>query len=160
MGGLREAIASVHATILSTFVFTGRSRRFDFANYWLASILLAAALHVVAGSLWGWENGLLARSVIDIVLSVPVIALFVRRLHDQGRAGWWALILPPLIAQNIYVAARANIYAFDPQWPELGYWNLPIILFILVFIAMLLAPGTAGPNRYGPDPRTREPGTH
>ena len=157
MGRLREAIASVRETILSTFVFTGRSRRLDFANYWLASLLLLAVVHYATGRLLAWENQILARAIADIVAAAPMIALFVRRLHDQGRTGWWALILPPLAAQNFYASLRVNFHAFDPQWPELGYWNLPLLLFVLVFIAMLLVPGTAGANRYGPDPRTKEP---
>lgn len=157
MEGLREAIASVRGTILSTFVFTGRSRRLDFANYWLASMLVAAALHLATDKLWAWESRILARSVVDIFFALPMIALFVRRLHDQGRTGWWALILPPLAAQNIYTMLRVNFHAFDPQWPALSYWNLAFLLLAIAFVSMLLFPGTIGPNRYGPNPRAKEP---
>ena len=59
----------------------------------------------------------------SLVIFIPNLAVAVRRLHDQGKSGWWILIgLVPLIG---------------------GIW-----LIILYFMD-----GTRGPNRFGPDPK-------
>ncbi len=56
-------------------------------------------------------------------LVVPLLAVEVRRFHDQGRSGWFA-------ALNL----------------------IPYVGFIIVMIMMLL-PGVDGDNQYGPDPQ-------
>lgn len=61
---------------------------------------------------------------------IPGIAVTVRRFHDQGKAGWWYLVL-----------------ALFSLVPLLGL--IPAIA-LLVFLTV---PGTPGPNRYGPDPK-------
>ena len=58
-----------------------------------------------------------------LALIIPGLAVGVRRLHDQDKSGWWLLI------------------SFVPY---VG----PLILLL-----MMCVPGTAGPNRYGSDPR-------
>lgn len=71
----------------------------------------------------GWVSALLT-----VIVTVPAVAVAVRRLHDQGRSGWWLLILPLLL-------------------PWFGH-------FVFIgFIGVFSGPGVAGPNRYGPDPR-------
>ena len=40
---------------------------------------------------------------VVIALIVPVVAITVRRLHDSGRTGWWALLLPPHSMQEMFV---------------------------------------------------------
>ncbi|AQR73738.1 DUF805 domain-containing protein [Sphingomonas sp. LM7] len=95
--------------------------------------------------------------------TVPLAALTVRRLHDQGRSAWWLLVQ----AAAVLVWAIA---AWLPQggggrftlllWKahpapglaatllELAYLGLIICTIILDFL-----PGTAGDNQYGSDPR-------
>lgn len=57
---------------------------------------------------------------------LPNLAVSVRRLHDTDRSGWWLLIL-----------------------------FLPLIGAIVVFVFYVLR-GTAGENRFGPDPISEE----
>lgn len=57
-------------------------------------------------------------------LFVPLLAVEVRRFHDQNRSGWFVLL---------------NL--------------IPYVGVIIVFVMMLLE-GTQGDNRFGPDPRT------
>lgn len=71
----------------------------------------------------GWVSALLT-----VIVTFPAVAVAVRRLHDQGRSGWWLLILPLLL-------------------PWFGY------LVFIAGIGVFSGPGVAGPNRYGPDPR-------
>lgn len=110
--------------------FNGRSRR---KEYWMFMLLQAIVLLVLGGlfgiaaALMGGENGpgalaWLVAAVIGIVvlaLIVPSIAVTVRRLHDQGKSGWFYLIsLVPYVGGFI----------------------------VLVFMCL---EGTPGPNEYG-----------
>ena len=61
----------------------------------------------------------------SLAIFIPNLAVIVRRLHDQGKSGWWFFIsFVPFIG---------------------GIWLL--ILY--------LTDGTPGPNQYGPDPKGR-----
>ena len=60
--------------------------------------------------------------VIYIPMLIASIAVMTQRCRDMNKTGWWVLLVP-----------------------------LPIVSIIL-FIVLLLVPGTKGPNYYGPDP--------
>ena len=60
--------------------------------------------------------------IIGILMSITLLTLIVRRLHDLDKGGWFALIL-----------------------------LIPFVSF-LFSIYLWLAKGTDGPNRYGADP--------
>lgn len=95
--------------------------------------------------------------------------LFVRRLHDQDRSGWWASLLglPVLAMTALYLLpddmkgspSNASVYSGAIQGHFIGstpaaWLLLGIFLFsIPAIIIMNLLPGTIGPNRYGDDPR-------
>ncbi|WP_173009294.1 DUF805 domain-containing protein [Methylobacterium sp. P1-11] len=64
-------------------------------------------------------------AIVHLVHSVPSLSIFVRRLHDTDRSGWW------------YFAA------------------VTIVGLIPLFIFSVIR-GTAGPNRFGPDPVNTE----
>jgi uncharacterized membrane protein YhaH (DUF805 family) len=120
--------------------FDGRARR---SEYWLFHLLLWAiflcsvmSVGAVAASAGSSADGtgLLSFSILTLVVCIaglgvfiPSLAVLVRRIHDTGNSGWWVLI------------------AFVPF---LG----GVVLFIFSLID-----GTAGPNRFGPDPKDRQP---
>lgn len=124
-------------TMLRYFELRGRSSRRQYFMYQLTLILL------VFGAVWlDWTVDGVPPSrerlgfftlFVTLVHFVPGITLTVRRLHDSGRSGWWALIgLVPLIG---------------------GIW---------LFILMCLGPDGYGANAYGDDPRDGpvfDPGT-
>lgn len=76
--------------------FSGRSRRKEFWFFTLISSLLSIALSVADNVLglpsFGDGYGLLA-ALYSLFIFIPNIAVIVRRLHDQDRTGWWALIM-------------------------------------------------------------------
>ena len=154
---LREAIASIAMTFTRTFDFNGRSRRLDVGYYWIASMLVAGVLRPATTIGLDWASAVIAREAIDLAVAIPFLALFARRLHDQGRSTWWLLLAPPLIVANIYDVVRVNFHAFDPAWPELGMWNLGRFIVALLVLALIILPGETDANRYGPDPRLTEP---
>ena len=74
-----------------------------------------------------YEIGVL-QLVYFLVVLVPTLAVTARRLQDTGRSGWWQLV----------------------------GWLVPIV-GVIVMIVWLVTPGSTGPNRYGPDPRSNDP---
>ncbi len=87
----------------------------------LFNFLIMVLLAVVLGVL-GDTAGLLSM-VYSLAVSLPYLAVSVRRLHDIDRGGWWLLIsLVPLIGA-------------------------------LVLLVFAVQDGTAGENRFGPNPK-------
>jgi len=126
--------------------FTGRSQR---QEYWMF-ILFSAMLYIAAVVLLvifvamtapdgkkgdpaesvGLIIGILLIGLLYLGMFIPTLAVQVRRFHDQDLSGWFALI------------------GFIPN---LGW---------LVMIIFMCIDGTAGPNRFGPDPKGRGGGQH
>ncbi|MEF2070655.1 DUF805 domain-containing protein [Consotaella aegiceratis] len=125
------------------FEFSGRSRRLE---YWLFQIVIYAGVFVFifldgflgAGgsstSSVDTTNGLNASAEAEggilsliwiVAIIIPAIAVTVRRLHDTNRTGLWVFI-----------------------------GLVPLIGGIWLFVLMCLD-GTAGDNRFGPDPKGR-----
>ena len=86
--------------------FKGRSRR---SEYWWIQLFLVITNLAVAAIDLALMNGDVDRFIANggggivgliwiLVTIVPALAVLVRRLHDTGKSGWWALIgFVPLI---------------------------------------------------------------
>jgi uncharacterized membrane protein YhaH (DUF805 family) len=109
------------------FDFRGRSRRRDYWLFVAWQVPVVLALLMLGITVYPREEGLDvllgAPLAYAAVFGLPTLALQVRRLHDQDKSGWWLLIT------------------------LLPYLGLGWMLYLM------LAQGTWGPNRYGPDPR-------
>lgn len=137
--------------------FRGRSRRMEF---WMFQVLNFAVALVLAGPFFfsymsaavataGEPNadtaaieammaGGLGLSAVGVglyglyalVAFIPSIAVTVRRFHDRDMSGWWYLGL-----------TLAGL--------------IPIVGFLgsIAFLVLMFLPGTAGPNRFGNDPK-------
>ncbi|MBU7580187.1 MAG: DUF805 domain-containing protein [Porphyrobacter sp.] len=113
-----------------TLDFRGRARRREYLGFVLWQLaILAGVLNIL--SLFphdgdGLELAMSAMFGQALIFALPMLALQVRRLHDQGSTGWWILVgfLP-------YVGAGWLVW-------------------------LMLARGTPGDNRYGADPRSVE----
>ena len=108
--------------------FDGRARRKEYWMFFLVNLGVVLGLAIVAGilgAIWeplGWL-GYLAYIGYVLAVLVPGLALTVRRFHDTGKTGWFALLaLVPFVG---------------------GF----IVLYFMVL------EGDAGPNAYGPDPK-------
>ena len=102
--------------------FSGRARRTEYWMYGLINFIIAMVLYILA---------IAARSSLvfvlillyDLAVLLPSLAVYVRRLHDTDRSGWWILIgLIPFVGG-------------------------------IVLLVFALLPGNQGPNRYGDDPK-------
>lgn len=136
--------------------FHGRARIVDIVYVSLilafAGILAKAPLDALP-----WDSRWYAHAAVDIVIFIPCLAFFSRRLHDQGMSGWWTLLLLPNLLMNLYQSYRAVFAVINPEWlfqPDpLDGWRLLLIPVGVVVVVLALRSGTRGPNRYGPDPR-------
>ena len=80
--------------------FRGRSRR---SEYWYVQLFLVVTNLAVAGIDLALMDGDLDRFIANggggivgliwiFATIVPALAVLIRRLHDTGRTGWWALV--------------------------------------------------------------------
>lgn len=114
-----EAITS---GLQNYFNFSTRARRSAYW-YWLLFVTLVVVVATLIDMAVFPRVGVSPiRSLTNLALLVPGIAVGVRRLHDIDRTGWWLLLI-----------------------------FLPIIGAIILIIWFCMR-GTDGPNRFGPDP--------
>ena len=111
--------------------FSGRSRRKEYWMFTLGIVIISVVLSVLLiGGIdfstgmpsGGFGVGLAVLILFSLAIFIPALAVQVRRFHDQDKSGWFVLL---------------NF--------------VPYIGGIVVLVMMCLD-GTAGPNRYGPDP--------
>ena len=153
--------------LMRAFTFHGRSTGHEVVAFWLLSTLAQAgtltydpppspvlfyALSIAWNLVWSW----------------PWIPLLVRRLHDQGRSGWWALVplsIMPLCALQWFTAPVGNAASMGFHFGPLDFhkgvaatpWTISLMVILIalmvVNILLFLWPPTPGANRFGPDPR-------
>ncbi len=141
--GFSDAVA---AALGRYATFRGRARR---AEYWwfvlftVGTSLIGSALDM----LFGFDEVGVFGTLFALALLVPGIAVLVRRLHDIDRSGWsaLALFLPPALAALVGVAAGGELGIAVGFAVTLALYGTAIYF--------LTRPGTAGPNRFGDDPK-------
>ena len=113
--------------------FKGRSRR---SEYWYVQLFLVVTNLAVAGIDLALMDGDVDRFIANggggivgliwiFATIVPALAVLIRRLHDTGKPGWWALV---------------------------GVIPLVGAIVLLVFTVTDSSPGE---NRYGTSPKAR-----
>ena len=163
----KESVVSVFRNYVN---FRGRAQRSEFWWFTLFNFIVSVALGLLGMALPALNavEGLYALAVL-----LPALAVTVRRLHDTARPAWWLLIYLAVILVWIIgaIILAVSIGVDDPDvventpfqdWP--GYTTYMVICILLslagavAMIVLCAQPGTAGPNRYGPDPLTPAPG--
>lgn len=100
-------------------VFSGRARRKEYWMFFLFNVIFAIVLGIIGSII----DTTILSTLYSLALLIPGIAVFVRRMHDIGKSGWWLLIsFIPIIG---------------------GIWLL----------VLACTEGTAGENEYGQDPK-------
>lgn len=136
--GFSEAMNTVLRQKYATF--QGRASRSEYWWYALGVGLIAVVLSLIMMAGMNFETGEIGGigylgagllGIFWLAIIVPSIAVTVRRFHDRDMSGWWmlgffALSLIPLVG---FLASIAQL-----------------VIFCLK--------GTAGENRFGPDPLT------
>lgn len=146
-------------TLRRTADFSGRSQRTEVVYYWIAWYAVSLLLGFGVSLLSPFDSLYSAEALRD-VLAIPMVALLVRRLHDQGRPGWPALILPLTVLLDFVDIVRwtqedaRQLIAYRQMGPHPLQW-FEAAVGLATFVLFLL-PGTEGPNLYGEDPRQVE----
>ena len=141
------------------FSFNGRLRR---QHFWISWLILLGA-----GIVLGWIP--IIGTLISIALIWPGVAIQVKRLHDMGKTGWFAVI--PWVANVIGffmiisavgMAIFTNPQAFESEDPAammsmFGSMMGGFAVMGLVGLAFLLWIGITdsqrGDNKFGPNPK-------
>lgn len=110
--GFVEAIKTCFAKYAT---FEGRARRSEYWYFCLFGFIVSLLL--------GWIP--VVGMLIGLALLLPSIAVFVRRMHDIGKSGWWyLLVFVPLVnLVLIYFAildsqTGTNEYGANPKGIE------------------------------------------
>ena len=143
------------------FTYEGRINR---AKYWLAGLLclvvmLAAAL--LAKSLGYFETFFGAAMFGWIVVGIPSAFLGIKRLHDRDKSGWWLLLFYVAPTAIDYIGAVITGTPIDAEGTAatLPFTLAGAAISIWALVELGFLRGTAGPNRYGPDPLAASLGT-
>ncbi|MEG3145863.1 DUF805 domain-containing protein [Sphingomonas sp. RT2P30] len=105
------------------------------------------AVALLDGSPLRFGTLLVAFNIIALPVAIfATAAITVRRLHDTGSPGAWALLawLPATVSLSLYGVYHAG--AGDIA-------ALVALTGLLVVVARCALPGTVGENRYGADPQ-------
>lgn len=158
-GGIRAYLAEAARTAGRSLDFRGRSTRSELLTYYFSSVFIGLVLGIALFPFLEPEQEQVASRVLAWVLNAPILALLVRRLHDQDRSGSWAWLLAFPVG---YTAASDIVSTIGGVEPRLAYDRITWFLYwpslacnILILVAAFL-PGTVGPNRFGPDPHGQE----
>jgi uncharacterized membrane protein YhaH (DUF805 family) len=115
--GFFEAIASCFGKYVQ---FSGRASRSEYWYFVLFCFLIGLVAQTVGLSAGGTEGqAQLIPSLVSLATFLPSLSVFVRRLHDTDRSGWW-------------------------WW----LWLVPVIGWIVLIVFLCERP-TPGRNRFG-----------
>lgn len=140
------------------YLYTSFDGRINRKPFWMA-VLLIIVVSVVVSIAIGLMLGLQSRAfkifglLWQLALLYPSLAVMVKRLHDRDRPDYFAYIM---IAPSLVTAITNAIgITGDPLNQNaldylLGILTLAVGIWALIELGCLR--GTAGPNRYGPDP--------
>ena len=123
--------------------FKGRASRSEFWWFCLFTLIMNFVVALL-GSLLP-ALGSIVSAVQALWLLLPTVSVSTRRLHDRNFSGWWQAL--PLAATLPAVAGAV----LEANWLLMlaGCAAGLASLWLLIFYALK---GTAGPNRFGPDP--------
>jgi uncharacterized membrane protein YhaH (DUF805 family) len=102
--------------------FHGRAPRSEYWYFVLATVLMGVAVGLVCGVTGNKSAILVGIGLMVLAIFLPSLAAQVRRLHDTNSSGWWLLL------------------GFIPYAGG------------LIMVIWFCFKGTAGENRFGPDP--------
>jgi uncharacterized membrane protein YhaH (DUF805 family) len=145
--------------------FRGRSTRTEVVAFYLfvmgVELVASVAATLVDGqSRFGTIGGVEIKAIGSLVFALPFLALATRRMHDQGRSGWWLLAAAsPFLAAAAWKFARTGgEFPVNIRFEELPVAAALIVtLSALAILVLLLWKDDEETNRYGPNPRYDAP---
>jgi uncharacterized membrane protein YhaH (DUF805 family) len=102
-------------------VFSGRAHRTEYWSFVIINFIIMFLLEFFESAVW---DARILSGIYSLFITLPSLAVLVRRLHDTERSGWWALML-----------------------------FIPVIGFLIILI-FTIQDSTPGVNRYGVNPKS------
>ena len=113
---IKQCLTTKYAT------FSDRASRKEYWGFVLFYMSFLVVSVIILGATGGGEWAIWISSILSLLLVIPSLAVYIRRLHDTDHSAWWLFI------------------AFVP------------IIGAIVLLYFLIIKGTEGTNRFGPDP--------
>ena len=135
---------AVHTCLTKKYCcFKGRASRSEFWWFCLFTLIMNFVVALL-GSLLPTLGSIIS-AVQALWLLLPTVGVTTRRLHDRNFSGWWqALPLAAALPAIAGAVLEANLLLVLAGCAA-GLASLGLLIFYAL-------KGTAGPNRYGPDP--------
>ncbi len=134
--------------------FAGRASRTEFWTFVIGGFIGSALIGAAATMpVVGFFAGVLSIGW-SIALIIPSVAAVIRRLHDTGRSGWWAMVPVIFIFLPLILLSFTGLLLVMPLmslvwlycfWPLLMLCEVPVLVFCLF-------PGEERENRWGAVP--------
>ena len=133
-------IEATKSGFLNIITWNGRASRSEFWWFYLVFIIIQVVLTFLTGNyfIYGIAASIIS-SILNLVLSLSVLSLSVRRLHDIGLSGWWYWIFlaPFVIDKNVNASGKSTY----------------LVLFGFMYLyKILITKGEEVTNSYGADP--------
>ncbi|MDA8478664.1 DUF805 domain-containing protein [Citrobacter sp. Awk 4] len=125
------------------FSFKGRIGRRDFwiwVGLWFVGMLV---LFTLASKQW-LEIKTAAFALVCLLW--PTAAVMVKRLHDRGRSGLWALLM--ILA---WMLLAGNWVMLPGMWQWVVGRFVPTVILVMMLIDLGAFVGTQGENKFGKD---------
>ena len=166
----RILLGAVAGSVMSSMMFSGLA-----AIHPVANMSPDAMSQAYLNSMSNYMRVMPIFSLLNLALLIPSIAVGVRRLHDTNRTGWW-MIMPIVVAVVgvilFFIFGGSALFSLiqageHPNNAATGQFILQLVgsMMLCLFLPMLIAEiimlvfyvsdGTAGPNRFGADPKGR-----
>jgi uncharacterized membrane protein YhaH (DUF805 family) len=131
-----------------TYLLTSIEGRINRQPFWIATLCLLVpelVSHFALGDRW--------ISIVSLILTYPNFAVFAKRGHDRNVPSW---IPGVFFAASVVLDLLVLFDLVGPlKGPDTLFYvvTLPAgIMALILLIDFGFRRGTAGPNRYGPDP--------
>jgi len=139
-------------TVTNHYVdFSGRVGRAQFWYYVLVAFVLGIGVSIVAAI-----TTHLLSTLFALALLLPNLGMAVRRLHDSGKPGIWALLL--LVPVLVQILLGLMVFSVG-MWGVFGIFyaliqlvSLASLVAVVIIIYFCVQPGEPGSNVYGPPP--------
>ena len=141
---------------LFEFMF-GASGRINRAEYWRSMLRFVVAgllAGVILSAAAGIATSLLVISIVLLLMPWLIwgLAVHTERLHDRDKSAWWllAFFLTPGVLDHLARTASSAGHIEMTLHYLLEFAAIGLAVWGFIEIGCL--GGTAGPNRYGPNP--------
>ncbi len=102
-------------------------------------------------------SNFMIETVVGLLLFIPLFSVFVRRLHDVGLSGYWAILYyvigfvsGPTVSEMMDVVESGEAMVPNGTITLIAILNLAAFAGFIIF---MIRDSDKGPNQYGPSPK-------